>query len=801
MCAHPRGRGRIGKTALWSAGVAYGEERAFRILTCRSSQSETDLSYAGLADTLGEVPDEALETLPEVQRHALEVALLRAEPGEAPVGHRTVAAATLGTLRWFASTGPLILAFDDPPWLDGASRRTLAYAIRRLDEEPVGILAAVRAGEGLDDPLELSLAFSDDRLRRMEVGPLSARALGRLLDRRLGWAPEGSALFELHTVSGGNPLFALEIARASKANPEHSLIVPRNLREQVSAHLAALPVATREALVVAAALPRPTLDIIERASDQNEEALGPAVRAGTIEVRGDAVRFTHPLYASVVYADAPKEDRTRIHRVLADVVADPEARARHLALGVAPTDANVADALEEAAARARSRGAQVAAAELSLEARRFTPADRIDDLRQRALLAADDLYELGELSSMKTLLEDAVAGYPEGRERAQVLWRLGRLGSLGELMSLEDSDGFLDRAEGEAQDDMRLRSQIHRVRFWVASQRYQYSAATEDARAALELAGMVGDPAARAASLAMVSWAEMACGRGVAAAAITEALETWEAAARTPSGSLLALDEHPGYLCGQVLAGVDRLDEARLGFEAWRRDASEQESDVALFYALSWLFEVELLAGDWVLASRYVDEASRLQVDTKVTDLMRGTIAAHLGQADEARRELARGLEVAEPKGVIDTIDVFLSRLGFIELSLGNLGEAHRHLSQATRLFMDSGVLEPGFGRFLPDAIEVLVGRGELAEAERLTDWLEERGRALDRVSAFATGARCRGLLFGAKGEPLVALEHLERAMIEHERLPMPFQRARTLLVLGTVPPACQAEADRSRGS
>ena len=201
------------------------------------------------------MPEEALETLPAVQRHALEVALLRAEPEQVPVDHRTVAAATLGMLRWFASTGPLMIALDDPQWLDGASRRTLAYAIRRLDEESVGILAAVRLGEGLDDPLELSRAFSDDRLRHVEVGPLSAQALGRLLDRRLGWEPEGLTLFEPHTLSGGNPLFALEIARASEASPEHSLVVPRNLREQVSAHLAALPVATREALVVAAALP------------------------------------------------------------------------------------------------------------------------------------------------------------------------------------------------------------------------------------------------------------------------------------------------------------------------------------------------------------------------------------------------------------------------------------------------------------------------------------------------------------------------------------------------------------------
>ena len=64
---------------------------------------------------------------------------------------------------------------------------------------------------------------------------------------------------------------------------------------------------------------------------------------------------------------------------------------------------------------------------------------------------------------------------------------------------------------------------------------------------------------------------------------------------------------------------------------------------------------------------------------------------------------------------------------------------------------MDSGALEPGMARFLPDAIETLVGLGELGEAEHLTDWLEERGRALDRASALATGARCRALLLSVK--------------------------------------------------
>lgn len=142
------GEAGFGKTTLWSLGVEYGRERAFRVLLCRSVRSEAELSYAGLADVLAELPDEALESLPDVQRHALEVALLRAEPGEVPVEHRTVAVGTLGTLRWFASTGPVLLALDDPQWMDEASRATLTYAIRRLDEEPVGVLGRCGWGRG-----------------------------------------------------------------------------------------------------------------------------------------------------------------------------------------------------------------------------------------------------------------------------------------------------------------------------------------------------------------------------------------------------------------------------------------------------------------------------------------------------------------------------------------------------------------------------------------------------------------------------------------------------------------------------
>ena len=58
----------------------------------------------------------------------------------------------LGTIRSLAAEVPLLVAIDDLQWLDAESVRALRYAIRRLDADPVGIVATIRTGV-VDDPL------------------------------------------------------------------------------------------------------------------------------------------------------------------------------------------------------------------------------------------------------------------------------------------------------------------------------------------------------------------------------------------------------------------------------------------------------------------------------------------------------------------------------------------------------------------------------------------------------------------------------------------------------------------------
>jgi predicted ATPase len=159
-------------------------------------------------------------------------------------------------------------------------------------------------------------------------------------------------LVRIAKASGGNPLYALEIARllvSAETRPQNEMLpVPDDLRTLVAGRVRALPGRTRAALLRAAALGRPDVRLVDA------RALVAAEEAGLVSVDTDGrIAFTHPLYASAVYSSAPLDRRRTTHRELADQVSDPEERARHLGLGCAGPDEHAAAVVEAAAYEAR----------------------------------------------------------------------------------------------------------------------------------------------------------------------------------------------------------------------------------------------------------------------------------------------------------------------------------------------------------------------------------------------------------------------------------------------------------------
>jgi predicted ATPase len=358
----------IGKTTLWREGVAEAGERGLQVLMSRPVEAEIALPFAVLGDLLGDVTDAALGRLPDPQREALEVALLRARTKHGGLQRRAVALGVLGAIRVLAEDAPLVLAIDDAQWLDPPSADALAFAARRLRDEPIGFLLARRAEASEESRVELETALDSDRLTRLVIGPLDIRSLDRLLRAQLGWQFLRPALVELQRVSGGNPFFALELGRALLTRdvslaPGEPLPVPATLNELVRERLAGIPAAAREAALVVSALSRPTVELVAAAAGGGggAAALEKAAAAAVLEVADGRVRFSHPLLASVVYAQTPPARRRELHARLAEIVDDPDEQALHLALAASGPDAQVAATVEDAARRARARGAPQAA--------------------------------------------------------------------------------------------------------------------------------------------------------------------------------------------------------------------------------------------------------------------------------------------------------------------------------------------------------------------------------------------------------------------------------------------------------
>jgi DNA-binding CsgD family transcriptional regulator len=124
---------------------------------------------------------------------------------------------------------------------------------------------------------------------------------------------------------------------------------------------------------------------------------------------------------------------------------------------------------------------------------------------------------------------------------------------------------------------------------------------------------------------------------------------------------------------------------------------------------------------------------------------------------------------------------------GLAELASGELEPADRHLSEALARLDLVDFREPAIWRIDGDAIEAAVAVGDLDRAERLVVRFEERAARSRIPWSLAVSARCRGLLLAAQGDLDAAAEELQRALVEHERSPVPFERARTLLVQGQV--------------
>ena len=100
---------------------------------------------------------------------------------------------------------------------------------------------------------------------------------------------------------------------------------------------------------------------------------------------------------------------------------------------------------------------------------------------------------------------------------------------------------------------------------------------------------------------------------------------------------------------------------------------------------------------------------------------------------------------------------------------------------------------------FIPDAVEAMVALGRRCRRRAVDRGVGgQRPAARPAVDA-RVGARCRSMWLAAHGDVVAAAAMAREAMVHHERLPMPFERARTLLLLGQLAASSTPEGHRER--
>jgi DNA-binding CsgD family transcriptional regulator len=761
----------IGKSSLLRAAARTGEAHGIAVLRARGDPLGQDAVW-GIARQLFE-PLRSRPDWHELTSGAAALALRALDPqAPEPAPAADAVHAAVHGLVWLSYTlaerGPALLVVDDVHWADAASLRWLAQLARRLDEQPLGVLCAVRTGEppGERDLLaELVAAVTEPALRPQPLGPVAAEAL--VADR----LPDAGPAFAhaCHAVTAGNPFLLralLAHLAAERITPDDataerlSAFGPDQVARTVERQLARLPDGAtgiaRALAVLGREAPLRHAARLSRLDAEHAAHACDALRAAGL-VHGDAeIAFAHPLIAAALYSSLGPGERALWHadaaRMLSDERADPERIALHLLRTDGNADEATVAALRAAAAGATARGAPESAVGFLRRALAEPPLD------PEAAAAVRLELGLARAAHMQpdapALLHDAVelATSPAQRiaHALQGARALGLAGYFPDALRL-CRRGLDDAASAPGEDRERLEAELS------LNEAIQAATVQESRRrvaAARERPGALGLWRVNAAWEAMADGCPTTEVDALLAPALDEGVFDREVGSLLPTAAtliLIAEDDLDAAIarCGELIdlarprgwrialahgsfmramalvrAGRirDAVTDARLGFEFKRAHSPAP----ALLWALSALVDALTEAGEPEAA-----DAALAAVD-QLGDPPAGAYASPLLLQSRARLRLSRH----------------------------RCDDAHRDVQAAAERWRELGTQHPVIASWRVDAAEALCALGDPTEAGRLAD---EHLRLAERVGTpapAAAGLRARARV----AEGTERIELLERA-------------------------------------
>lgn len=625
----------VGAVAIGPAGV--GTSRLVEECAARAEAAGASVVRCWATPAARLVPLAALAPLLDRAGLDVDVGGTEADPVDL-----ALASVVHGVRDVLADEERTVVVVDHLHHLDDASATVLD---RLVHEGRAFLLGSVVEGAAASEGV--TGLWTDGRVQRIDVAPLSRPAVETLLHRALGSTVDGAAAAELWSASEGYPAVLCELveaARSSTALAEVDGVWRLSARPVVGGRSAELVERRIEALGPAA---RETLEVVVVAGSigvsELETMVPPALlealeEAGLIALRRDRRRaevvVAHPSVADVVVRGLPA---LRARRLALEAIARVEARgARRFDDPLRIARWRI-DATGTAPAEELARAARIARGTHDYEA-----VERIARVAvesgvgaEATQLLGEALYELGRFREAEAVLADPPVPPATDQERLVV----AATRSTNLFWGLVDADAaaaVLAEAVGAVTDPSVARSIVAH-----AASLTLWSGRPTDAVAELPPLDEM-DRRARVEAALVLSPAQALAGR--TAEAIRTADEAF--AEHLALGEVSAI-AHPGtHLVTKLVALTEagRLDEAwdlgRLGYDL----AVEERIPVAKMWFALGLGRVALLRGAVALADRWFGEQT---VHARALDhrqpLRLGLAgvaisAAYLGDAARARR-------------------------------------------------------------------------------------------------------------------------------------------------------------------
>jgi DNA-binding CsgD family transcriptional regulator len=615
-------------------------------------------------------------------------------------------------------SSPVLVTVDDLHWADAPVLVGVAALARRLPDLPCALLVATRPR-----PTSPSQGRLLARLRRtsalhLSLTPLDPASIVTLAEELLGRSAPPELATQLDR-TGGNPLFAIELLRAS----EPVLDAPTDLEGAVARHLDGLDPAVLAVLRVAAVLgvsfaAGELARVTGSPAADLATAIDDAINAGVLAASDSGLEFRHELLRDALYGQLPAPLRRELHhdaarRLMADGGNDRRAAFHFLRAGaegdVAAIDVVVRAARAAAAtdiegaiellegAHQLARG--VASREDAIEAElvaslawsgRFDEATRRADRRLSS--SADPRVEI----ATRRMLAEALLLASRDAEARQEAERAVT------VLAAFDGDG-----EDTPHDDL-LRSELSAI-LALSWREDDPGLAIETADTLLERSG-TSPVAETAAHVAMAFASHVLC-------RLDDAVRHGQLAVAALRGEHGHTDE-PVYLCwaltvaAEMLIAVERYDDARRALEEARRligwSGGRAPADIPAIVAMR-----HLLLAQWDDAVAETEAVSSEHETTALTEppesQARVVVAVLRGEPDAGGRiERWRSTSVLPRDQARCTFWE-----GHVASLAGDIGRAHERYSAAVRSADDPrlvlGDLVPWF-----DAVDVGLRVGDL---------------------------------------------------------------------------------------